>query len=108
LFFPPAPPPAGGPGTPARLGAYHPDEQSNRRLRLRGVGPARVALRGTIDAAIDSGQVSPGCDPDLLFEFLRGATLLRALTRGDEDGEQFCRQTAAALVTLAIHHESTT
>jgi AcrR family transcriptional regulator len=107
LFFAAATHPAARSGIPGLLSAYHDDEQSYRRLRERGEGLARVALRATIDAAIDSGQVSPTCDPDLLFEFLRGATLLRALTRGDEDGEQFCRQTAAALVTLATHHEST-
>ena len=108
LFFAAATHPAARSGIPGLLSAYHDDEQSYRRLRERGEGPARVALRATIDAAIESGQVPPGCDSDLIFEFLRGATLLRALTRGDEDGEQFCRQTAAALVTLAVHHESAT
>lgn len=108
LFFAAATHPAARSGIPGLLSAYHDDEQSYRRLRERGEGLARVALRATVDAAIESGQVYPTCDPDLLFEFLRGATLLRALTRGDEDGERFCRQTAAALVTLAIHHESTT
>ncbi|GAD87030.1 TetR/AcrR family transcriptional regulator [Nocardia asteroides NBRC 15531] len=108
LFFAAATHPAARSGIPGLLSAYHDDEQSYQRLRERGEGLARVALRATIDAAIESGQVSPTCDPDLLFEFLRGATLLRALTRGDEDGERFCRQTADALVTLAIHHESTT
>ncbi|MCA2207923.1 TetR/AcrR family transcriptional regulator [Nocardia rosealba] len=107
LFFTAATHPAARSGIPGLLSAYHDDEQSYRRLRDRGEGMARVALRATIDAAVETGQVSPACDPDLLFEFLRGATLLRALTRGDEDGEHFCRQTAAALVTLALHHEST-
>ncbi|MGM7644921.1 TetR/AcrR family transcriptional regulator [Nocardia sp. JW2] len=106
LFFAAATHPAARSGIPGLLSAYHDDEQSYRRLRDRGEGMARVALRATIDAAVETGQVSPACDPDLLFEFLRGATLLRALTRGDEDGEHFCRQTAAALVTLALHHES--
>ncbi|WP_227980368.1 TetR/AcrR family transcriptional regulator [Nocardia spumae] len=108
LFFAAATHPAARSGIPGLLSAYHDDEQSYRRLRERGEGLARVALRATIDAAIESGQVPAGCDPGLIFEFLRGATLLHALTRGDEDGEQFCRQTAAALVTLAVHHESTT
>ncbi|MEV0706077.1 TetR/AcrR family transcriptional regulator [Nocardia aurea] len=106
LFFAAATHPAARSGIPGLLSAYHDDEQSYRRLRERGEDLARVALRATIDAAIESGRVAPGRDPDLLFEFLRGATLLRALTRGDEDGERFCRQTAAALVTLATHHES--
>ncbi|MFC8384721.1 TetR/AcrR family transcriptional regulator [Nocardia sp. NPDC057272] len=106
LFFAAATHPAARSGIPGLLSAYHDDEQSYQRLRERGEGLARVAIRATIDAAIANGQVKPACDPDLIFEFLRGATLLRALTRGDEDGERFCRQTAAALVTLATEHES--
>ncbi|MGW6123379.1 TetR/AcrR family transcriptional regulator [Nocardia sp. NPDC055165] len=106
LFFAAATHPAARSGIPGLLSAYHDDEQSYQRLRERGEGLARVAIRATIDAAIVNGQVKPACDPDLIFEFLRGATLLRALTRGDEDGERFCRQTAAALVTLATEHES--
>lgn len=106
LFFAAATHPAARSGIPGLLSAYHDDEQSYQRLRERGEGPARVAIRATIDAAILNGQVPPACDSDLIFEFLRGATLLRALTRGDEDGERFCRQTAAALVTLATEHES--
>ncbi|WP_302874838.1 TetR/AcrR family transcriptional regulator [Nocardia mangyaensis] len=108
LFFAAATHPAARSGIPGLLSAYHDDEQSYRRLRERGEDLAKVGLRATIDAAIESGQARADCDPDLIFEFLRGATLLRALTRGDEDGERFCRQTAAALVTLATHHEGTT
>ncbi|WP_280315820.1 hypothetical protein [Nocardia abscessus] len=48
-----------------------------------------------------AGHATPDCDPDLIFDFRRGAILIRALTRGSEDGERFCRQTADALVTLA-------
>ncbi|MGW0249165.1 TetR/AcrR family transcriptional regulator [Nocardia goodfellowii] len=107
LFFTAATHPAARSGIPGLLSAYHDDEHSYRRLLERGEGLARAGLRATIDAAIESGQALPGCDPDLIFEFLRGTTLLRALTRGEEDGEQFCRQTAAALVTLATRHEST-
>ncbi|MEV6660399.1 TetR/AcrR family transcriptional regulator [Nocardia fluminea] len=106
LFFAAATHPAARSGIPGLLSAYHDDEQSYQRLRERGEGPARVAIRATIDAAIVNGQVPLTCDADLIFEFLRGATLLRALTRGDEDGERFCRQTAAALVTLATEHRS--
>ncbi|MET7769383.1 TetR/AcrR family transcriptional regulator [Nocardia sp. NPDC005366] len=108
LFFAAATHPAARSGIPGLLSAYHDDEQSYRRLRERGEDLARAALRVTLDAAIESGQAAPGCDPDVIFEFLRGATLLRALTRGDEDGERFCRRTAAALVTLATDHESST
>ncbi|PKV77423.1 TetR/AcrR family transcriptional regulator [Nocardia fluminea] len=106
LFFAAATHPAARSGIPGLLSAYHDDEQSYQRLRERGEGLARVAIRATVDAAIANGQARPDCDADLIFEFLRGATLLRALTRGDEDGERFCRQTAAALVTLATEHES--
>ena len=108
LFFAAATHPAARSGIPGLLSAYHDDEQSYRRLRERGEDLARLALRDTLDAAIASGRAAAGCDPDQIFEFLRGATLLRALTRGDEDGERFCRQTAAALVILATHHESST
>jgi hypothetical protein len=69
--------------------------------RLRGaVQPACRALRETLDAAIESGTASPYVDVDALFEFLRGATVVRTLTRGDDDAEDFCRQIAEALFTL--------
>lgn len=55
----------------------------------------------TVRAAIESGDASPDADVDALFEFLRGATVVRALTRGDEDADDFCRQIAEALAALA-------
>jgi hypothetical protein len=59
-----------------------------------------VAPSSPLDAAIESGTASPYVDVDALFEFLRGATVVRALTRGDDDAEDFCRQIAEALFTL--------
>nr|WP_210743493.1 TetR/AcrR family transcriptional regulator [Nocardia cerradoensis] len=100
LFYTAASHPAARSAIPGLLSAYHDDHESYRRLLDRGEQPARRALRETIDAAIESGTASPHADVDALFEFLRGATVVRALTRGDDDAESFCHQIADALTSM--------
>jgi AcrR family transcriptional regulator len=102
LFFAAATHPAARSAIPGLLSAYHDDHDSYRRLLGRGEQPTRRALTETLAAAAARGQAAPDCDADTIFEFLRGATLIRALTRGDEDADRFCRRTAGALTVLAI------
>ncbi|RDI46408.1 TetR/AcrR family transcriptional regulator [Nocardia mexicana] len=101
LFVSVANHPAARSAIPGLLSAYHDDHDSYRRLINRGEEPTRGALRETIAAAARAGRADPACDVDTIFEFLRGATLIRALTRGDENADQFCQRTADALVRLA-------
>lgn len=101
LFLTAATHPAARSAIPGLLAAYHDDRESYRRLLDRGEQPTRQALRELVMDAAGEGRASAGCDVDAIFEFLRGATLIRALTHGDEDADAFCHQIADALLAVA-------
>ncbi|MFI6870749.1 TetR/AcrR family transcriptional regulator [Nocardia sp. NPDC050406] len=101
LFLTAAAHPAARSAIPGLLAAYHDDRESYRRLLDRGEQPTRAALRELLANAAAEGQAAPGCDVDAVFECLRGATLIRALTHGAEDADAFCRQIADALLAVA-------
>jgi len=101
LFLHQAADPAARAAIPGLLSAYHDDVGSYQRLLDRGEQPTRAAIQQVLEAAVANGQASPGCDADTLFELLRGATLMRALTCGLDDAEKFCGQIADALVAVA-------
>ncbi|QLY31319.1 TetR/AcrR family transcriptional regulator [Nocardia huaxiensis] len=101
LFLSAAAQPAARAALPGLLAAYHGDRDSYRRLLDRGERPTRKALRELLIGAAATGQASAGCDVDAVFELLRGATLFRALTHGNEDSDAFCRQIADALLAVA-------
>ncbi|NNH73306.1 TetR/AcrR family transcriptional regulator [Nocardia uniformis] len=101
LFLSAAAQPAARAAIPGLLAAYHDDRESYRRLLDRGEQPTRQALREMLIGAAAHGQAAPGCDVDAVFEFLRGATLIRALTHGNEDADAFCQQIADALLSVA-------
>ncbi|WP_280300359.1 TetR/AcrR family transcriptional regulator [Nocardia abscessus] len=63
LFFAAATHPAARSGIPGLLSAYHDDEQSYRRLRERGEGPARVALRGPSTRRSTQARSPPAAIP---------------------------------------------
>ncbi|MCP9621672.1 TetR/AcrR family transcriptional regulator [Nocardia otitidiscaviarum] len=93
--------PAARSAIPGLLAAYHDDRASYRRILDRGEQPTRRALRELLTGAAAAGQASAGCDVDAIFELLRGATLIRALTHGEEGADAFCEQIADALVVVA-------
>ncbi|WP_067701092.1 TetR/AcrR family transcriptional regulator [Nocardia jejuensis] len=101
LFLTVAAHPAARSAIPGLLSEYHDDHEAYRRLLDRGEQPTREALRELLSGAAEAGQADPECDADAVFELLRGATLMRALTHGDEDADGFCRQIAAALLAVA-------
>lgn len=101
LFLGAAAHPAARSAIPGLLSEYHDDQDSYRRLLDGGERPTVAALRELLSAAAVSGQAHEDCDAEAIFEFLRGATLMRALTHGTEDDERFCRRIAEALYAVA-------
>ncbi|AYF73096.1 TetR/AcrR family transcriptional regulator [Nocardia yunnanensis] len=101
LFLAAAAHPAARSAIPGLLSEYHDDQESYRRLLDGGERPTIAALRELLTAAADSGQADRACDVEAIFEFLRGATLMRALTHGTEDADHFSRRIADALYAVA-------
>ncbi|MBL1073551.1 TetR/AcrR family transcriptional regulator [Nocardia sp. 2] len=93
--------PAARSAIPGLLSDYHDDQESYRRILERGEQPTQEALRDLLAEAAAHGQADPDCDAGAVFELLRGATLIRALTHGTEDADVFCRQIADALLAVA-------
>ncbi|MEV6772562.1 TetR/AcrR family transcriptional regulator [Nocardia sp. NPDC051030] len=102
LFLAVAAHPAARSAIPGLLSEYHDDQDSYRRLLDRGEQPTKEALRELLSGAAAAGQAAVDCDADAVFELLRGATLIRALTHGTEDAEGYCRRIADALVAVAV------
>lgn len=101
LFLTAAAHPAARSAIPGLLSEYHDDHDSYRRLLDRGELPTRDALRELLTGASATGQAAPDCDADAVFEFLRGATLFRALTHGTDNADTYCHQIADALLAVA-------
>ncbi|MEV0055684.1 TetR/AcrR family transcriptional regulator [Saccharopolyspora shandongensis] len=101
LFLQRAADPAARTAIPGLLSAYHDDQSSYQRLLNQGEQPTRATLRQVVNEAVAKGQAAPDCDVDVLFELMRGATLIRALTRGAENADEFSEQIADALVAVA-------
>ncbi|MVU79561.1 TetR family transcriptional regulator [Nocardia sp. ET3-3] len=101
LFLAAAAHPAARSAIPGLLSEYHDDRESYRRLLDGGERPTIQALRELLTDAAESGQAAPDCDVEAIFEFLRGATLMRALTHGTEDADHFSRRIAGALYAVA-------
>ncbi|MDL4772996.1 TetR/AcrR family transcriptional regulator [Actinomadura xylanilytica] len=92
--------PAARTAIPGLLSVYR-DQEGYRRLLEHGELPARQALRAVIDAAAGTGQAHPDCDREAIFDLLRGATIVRALTQGTDDADAFCEQITDALMAVA-------
>ncbi|WP_245721448.1 TetR/AcrR family transcriptional regulator [Nocardia crassostreae] len=101
LFLESASHPAARSALPGLMSEYHDDRDSYRRLLDRGELPTREALRELMAGAAEAGQANAACDVDAVFELLRGATLIRALTHGTDDADEFCEQIADALLAVA-------
>ena len=102
LFLDVAMEPAARAAVPGLMSAYSRDPDSYSRLLTRGELPVRAAITGLIGQAIATGQAAGDCDADAVFDLIRGATFLRALTHSDDGAEEFCaRITDAVLRSLS-------
>ncbi|MDV3124649.1 TetR/AcrR family transcriptional regulator [Mycobacterium sp. 21AC1] len=78
---------------PGLLTAYHRDETIYERLVLRSETDVRTLMVELLD-----GNMARA---DMVFDFLVATTVVRAMTRGLVDRDEFCDRTADALAILA-------
>jgi AcrR family transcriptional regulator len=100
LFLEVAMEPAARAALPGLMSAYSRDTESYNRLLSRGEMPVRAAIGQLIEAAVAAGQAAEDCDADAVFDLIRGATFLRALTHSDDDAERFCARITDAVVRV--------
>lgn len=94
LFLDVATEPAARATVPGLLAGYSRDPDSYRRVLARGELPVRAALQSLIAKAVADGQAAQGCDADTVFDIVRGATFLRALTHAGNGADDFCQRIA--------------
>ncbi|MGV0745575.1 TetR/AcrR family transcriptional regulator [Mycolicibacterium sp. XJ870] len=78
---------------PGLLTAYHRDESIYERLVLRAETDVRALMVDLLDG--DAARA------ETVFDFLRATTVVRAMTWGLTDRDEFCDRTADALAALA-------
>jgi AcrR family transcriptional regulator len=100
LFLGVAMEPAARAAVPGLLAYYSADPDRYAGLLARGEIPTRAAIRQLIAAATENGEAAEGCDVDVVFDIIRGATFLRALTHADADADAFCARISAALLLV--------
>jgi AcrR family transcriptional regulator len=97
LFLQVAFEPAARAAVPGLLADYGRDPNTYQRLLTRGELPVRAALEALIANSVAHGQAAPDCDAEAVFDIIRGATFLRALTHADADADLFCDRIAEAV-----------
>ena len=98
LFLDVAMEPAARAAVPGLMSAYGRDPESYNRLLTRGEMPVRAAITQLIEQAAAAGQAAEDCDADAVFDLIRGATFLRALTHSDDGAEAFCARITDAVL----------
>ncbi|MGV0836440.1 TetR/AcrR family transcriptional regulator [Mycolicibacterium thermoresistibile] len=98
LFLSVAMEPAARAAVPGLMSAYSRNPDDYQRLLTRGELPVRAAIADLLAGAVAAGQAAPDCDADAVFDVIRGATFLRALTHSDEDAEKFCTRITEAVL----------
>jgi AcrR family transcriptional regulator len=98
LFLRVAMEPAARAAVPGLMSAYSRNPDDYQRLLTRGEIPVRAAITQLISQGVATGQAAPDCDADAVFDFIRGATFLRALTHSDDDADRFCARITDAVV----------
>ena len=98
LFLDVAMEPAARAAVPGLMAAYSRNPESYGRLLTRGEIPVRAAITQLIEQAAAAGQAAADCDADAVFDLIRGATFLRALTHSDDGAEAFCARITDAVL----------
>lgn len=100
LFLAVAMEPAARAAVPGLLSAYGRDPENYRRLLTRGELPVRSAITRLIEDAAAEGRAATDCDADAVFDLIRGATFLRALTHSDDGADEFCTRITDAVLRV--------
>jgi len=98
LFLDVAMEPAARAAVPGLMAAYSRNPESYGRLLTRGEIPVRAAITQVIEQAVAAGQAAEDCDAEAVFDLIRGATFLRALTHSDDGAEAFCARITDAVL----------
>ena len=98
LFLDVAMEPAARAAVPGLMAAYSRNPESYGRLLTRGEIPVRAAITQVIEQAVATGQAAEDCDAEAVFDLIRGATFLRALTHSDDGAEAFCARITDAVL----------
>ncbi|MEV6768827.1 TetR/AcrR family transcriptional regulator [Nocardia sp. NPDC051030] len=101
IFLARAASPAARAGVPGLLADSQTDEARHRLLAIGA--PVRKAFAELLGHAVDTAQIPPGADPEVLFEILSGTTTFHALALGGNDTDGFAEKLSAALYTMAVH-----
>jgi AcrR family transcriptional regulator len=100
LFLEVAMEPAARAAVPGLMSAYSRNPDDYNRLLTRGELPVRAAIEELIARAVATGQADEGCDASAVFDLIRGATFLRALTHSDDNADEFCARITDAVVRV--------
>lgn len=102
LFLDVAMEPAARAAVPGLMAAYSRNPESYGRLLTRGEIPVRAAITQVIEQAVAAGQAAEDCDAEAVFDLIRGATFLRALTHSDDGAEAFCARITDAVLRAVL------
>jgi AcrR family transcriptional regulator len=100
LFLDVAMEPATRAAVPGLMSAYSRNPDDYNRLLTRGEMPVRGAIEDLVQRAVETGQAAEDCDADAVFDLIRGATFLRALTHSDDGADAFCARITDAVVRV--------
>jgi AcrR family transcriptional regulator len=100
LFLDVAMEPAARAAVPGLMSAYSRNPDDYHRLLTRGEMPVRAAIDELVRRAVETGQAAEDCDADAVFDLIRGATFLRALTHSDDGADAFCARITDAVVRV--------
>ncbi|MGH3675618.1 MAG: TetR/AcrR family transcriptional regulator [Mycobacterium sp.] len=100
LFLDVAMEPAARAAVPGLMSAYSRNPDDYNRLLTRGEIPVRAAIEEMVRRAVATGQAAENCDAGAVFDLIRGATFLRALTHSDDGADEFCARITDAVVRV--------
>ncbi|GAA4490146.1 TetR/AcrR family transcriptional regulator [Rhodococcus olei] len=92
--------PAARSAIPGLLSAYHHHDGVHERLVQRAEAPARAALVARILDAVPNPDANAEDTAGIVFDMLVSSTMIRGVSRGHEDADEWCLHFADALYAL--------
>ncbi|MFC4603692.1 TetR/AcrR family transcriptional regulator [Rhodococcus kronopolitis] len=92
--------PAARSAIPGLLSAYHHHDGVHERLVERAELPTRTAFIARVLKEVPNAGAGAAATADTVFDLLLSATMIRGVSRGDEDADEWSRRIADALYAL--------
>ncbi|MFD4293464.1 TetR/AcrR family transcriptional regulator [Rhodococcus sp. NPDC058505] len=92
--------PAARSAIPGLLSAYHHHDGVHERLVQRAEAPARAAFVARVLGSVSLPDPKAEDTAGIVFDMLVSATMIRGVTHGDEDADEWCAKLADALNAL--------